>query len=68
LVAFKILTLLSFSKMDLELFGLKGRELQMDIVVMRLEEMLEVKIPSNDLALFKKEFESFYLVPLETIR
>jgi hypothetical protein len=54
--------------MDLELFGLKGRELQMDIVVMRLEEMLEVKIPSNDLALFKKEFESFYLVPLETIR
>lgn len=43
------------------------RELQMDVVIMRLEEFLEMKLPVNELSLFKKEFESFFLVPLKTL-
>ena len=39
----------------------------MDVVIMRLEELLEVKLPAQELALFKIEFESFYLVPLHIL-
>jgi len=39
----------------------------MDVLIVRLEEALEIKIQPNDLSLFKKEFESFFLVPLKTI-
>jgi hypothetical protein len=53
---------------DLEMLAVKGREIQMDVVVMRLEETLDVKLPANELALFKKDFQSFYLVPLATLR
>ena len=34
---------------------------------MRLEEVLEIKLPANELSLFKKEFDSFFLVPLKTL-
>lgn len=68
LVAFKILTLLAYSKVDLDMLAVKGREIQMDVVVMRLEETLDVKLQPKELALFKKDFQSFYLVPLATIR
>jgi hypothetical protein len=39
----------------------------MDVVIMRLEEYLEIKLPINELGLFKKEFDSFFLVPLKTL-
>lgn len=39
----------------------------MDVVIMRLEESLEIKLAPQELALFKKEFESFFLVPLKVI-
>lgn len=68
-VAFKILTLIVFSRIDLNSIALKteNRELQMDVVIMRLEESLEIKLAPQELALFKKEFESFFLVPLKVI-
>ena len=37
----------------------------MDSIILRLEEILEIKIPQGELAIFKKEFENFYLVPLK---
>ncbi len=39
----------------------------MDVVIMRLEEILEIKLPINELSLFKKEFDSFFLVPMKTL-
>jgi acyl carrier protein len=39
----------------------------MEVVIMRLEETLEIKLPPNDISLFKKEFESFFLVPLKVL-
>jgi hypothetical protein len=35
----------------------------MDLVILRLEEQLEVKLIPKELAIFKKEFDSFFLVP-----
>jgi Ca2+-binding EF-hand superfamily protein len=66
---FKILALIAFSKIDLHALSLKTelRELQMEVVIMRLEEVLEIKLSQNDLSLFKKEFDSFFLVPLKTL-
>lgn len=39
----------------------------MDVVIMRLEERLEIKLPPTELQLFKKEFDSFFLVPLRVL-
>jgi hypothetical protein len=39
----------------------------MDTVIMRVEEILEVKVNKKELALFKKEFDNFFLVPLKVI-
>lgn len=48
---FKILALIVFSKLDLHAIALKTeqRELQMDVVIMRLEEQLEIKLPPSEL-------------------
>jgi hypothetical protein len=68
-VSFKILTLIAYGRLDLPTLCIKSeqRELQMDMVLMRMEELLEVKLPPHEVALFKKEFETFYLVPLRTL-
>ena len=60
---------MAFSRLDLYALSLKteNREIQMDVALMRLEELLEIKIPTQELAIFKKEFESFYLVPFKII-
>jgi len=60
---------LVYSKLDLHALALKTehRELQMEVVLMRLEEVLEIKLPPSELSLFKKEFESFFLVPLKNL-
>ena len=68
-MAIKILSLMCYAKLDLHALALKTeqRELQMDVVIMKLEEMLEIKLPLQELAVFKKEFDSFYLVPLRVL-
>ena len=64
-ICFKIFSLLAFSKLDLNALALKTelREIQLDLVILRLEEQLEIKLMPKELALFKKEFDSFFLVP-----
>jgi len=44
------------------------KELQMDVLIMHLEESLEIKIGKQDVAVFKKEFENYFLVPLKTLQ
>jgi hypothetical protein len=46
-VVYKVLTLLVFSKLELQQIALKteNRELQMEVVMMRLEESIEYKFP-----------------------
>jgi hypothetical protein len=39
----------------------------MEVVIMRLEEILEIKLHQNEISLFKKEFDSFFLVPIKTL-
>lgn len=34
---------------------------------MKLEEVLEIKLQQNEISLFKKEFDSFFLVPIKTL-
>ena len=39
----------------------------MEVVIMKLEEVLEIKLQQNEISLFKKEFDSFFLVPIKTL-
>lgn len=39
----------------------------MDIILMHLEETLEIKLNKNEVSVFKKEFDNFYLVPLKLL-
>ena len=68
-VNFKLLTLIHFSKVDLQTLGLRteGRELQMDSLLMRVEEVLEVNINPYEINIFKKEFDNFFLVPAKQL-
>jgi hypothetical protein len=39
----------------------------MEVLIMKLEEVLEIKLQQNEVSLFKKEFDSFFLVPIKTL-
>lgn len=62
----KIYLLIAYSKIDLSNFVLKhnDKELPMDVVLMNIEETMEIKISKQEVTLFKKEFENYFLVPL----
>lgn len=63
------MTMIHYSKIDLQSMTLRteSKELQMDGVLMRVEEVLEVKINQQELNIFKKDFENYYLVPLDQL-
>lgn len=65
----KIFLLISYSRIEMSNLALKTeeRELQMDIILMHLEETLEIKLNKNEVSVFKKEFDNFYLVPLKLL-
>ncbi len=62
----KIHLLIAYSKIDLNSFTLKNEEkdVQMDAVILNLEESLEIKISKQEIQLFKKDFDHFFLVPI----
>lgn len=58
--------MIQYSRVDLNNLALKteGREVQMDVILMHLEEALDIKLNKQELNIFKKEFDNYFLVPL----
>ncbi len=65
----KIFLLIKYSRIDLANLALRTehKELQMDVLIMHLEESMELKLTKQDISLFKKEFDNYFLVPLKTL-
>ena len=65
----KLFLLISYSRIDLVNLALRteAKELQMDVLIMHLEESLEIKISKQDIAVLKKEFDNYFLVPLAVL-
>ncbi|CDW78083.1 UNKNOWN [Stylonychia lemnae] len=68
-IQMKIFLLISYSKIDMNNLTLKteAREVQMDVILMHLEEALDIKLQKQEVNIFKKEFDNFFLVPIKQL-